>query len=142
MLGEEFLEVSKSLLKTPKEAAYRTAANRAYYAVFHCCAAFFRELGFKISDGPQTHGQLLARINNCGTSELQSIYNHLVDLYKHRRLADYDLNSSLFNAQAFVALVVASAEQIIATIKHCQVSQALRIQIRNGIREYERKINP
>ncbi len=142
MLGEEFLEVSQSLLKTPKEAAYRTAANRAYYAVFHCCAAFFRELGFKISDGPQTHGQLLARINNCGTPELQSLYNDLVDLYKHRRLADYDLNSSFFRGQALVALIVASAGQVIAAIKRCQQSQDLRIQIRNGIREYERKINP
>ncbi|MGH7598047.1 MAG: HEPN domain-containing protein [bacterium] len=142
MLGEEFLEVSKSLLKTPKEAAYRTAVNRAYYAVFHCCAAFFRELGFKISDGPQTHGQLLARINNCGTPELQSIYNDLVDLYKHRLLADYDLNSSFFHGQSLVALIVASADQIIAAVKRCQQSQDLRLQIRNGIREYERKINP
>jgi uncharacterized protein (UPF0332 family) len=142
MLGEEFLEVSKSLLKTPKEATYRTAANRAYYAVFHFCAAFFRELGFKISDGLQTHGQLLARINNCGTPELQSIYNDLVDLYKHRRLADYDLNSPFFRSQALVALIVASADQMIAAVKRCQQSQDLRIRIRNGIREYERKINP
>jgi uncharacterized protein (UPF0332 family) len=142
MRGEEFLEISKSLLKTPKEAAYRTAANRAYYAVFHCCAAFFREVGLKISDGPQTHGQLLARINNCGTPELQSIYNDLVDLYKHRRMADYDLNSPFFRGQALVALIVASADQIIAAVKHCQQSQDIRLQIRNGIREYERKINP
>jgi len=141
MLGEEFLEVSKNLLKTPTEAAYRTAVNRAYYAVFHCGAAFFRELGFKISDGPQTHGQLMARINNCSTPELQSIYNDLVDLYKRRRLADYDLNSPFFHGQAIVALIVASAGQIIATIQRCKESQTLRTQIRNGIRDYERKIN-
>jgi hypothetical protein len=85
MLGEEFLEVSKSLLKTPKEAAYRSAANRAYY---------------------------------------------------------YDLNSSFFRGQAFIALIVASADQMIAAVKRCQQSQDLRLQIRNGIREYERKINP
>jgi len=141
MNGEDFLEVSRLLLKTPTEAAYRTAVNRAYYAVFHCCTAFFSELGLKISDGPQTHGQLLSRINNCGTPELQNVHAPLFDLYKRRRIADYNLNSSQFNAQAFVALDVASAGQIIATIKRCQQSQPLRIQIRDGIREYERRIN-
>jgi len=142
MSGEEFLEVSKNLLKTPNEAAYRTAVNRAYYAVFHCSAAFFSELGLKISDGPQTHGQFLARINNCGTPELQSIHTNLVDLYKRRRLADYDLSSPLFHVQSLVALLVASAAQMIATIKGCQQSQDLCIQIRHNIREYERKIYP
>jgi uncharacterized protein (UPF0332 family) len=141
MLGEEFLEVSENLLKTPTEAAYRTAINRASYAVFHCGAAFFRELGLKISDGPQTHGQFLARINNCCTPELQSIHTSLVDLYKRRRLADYDLNSPFFHVQSLVALLIASAGQMIATIKRCRESQDLCIQIRNGIREYERKIH-
>lgn len=142
MSGEGFLEIARNLLKTPSEVAYRTAVNRAYYAVFHVGVTFLSELGFRASDGPQVHGQLRARVNNCGVPELQNIYARLDDLYKRRRLADYDLNSPLFNAQALVALLVVSAEQIIATIKHCQASQDLHIKIRNVIREYERKIIP
>jgi len=52
------------------------------------------------------------------------------------------LKYARFSAQVSAALNVASAGQIIAAVKHCQLSQDLRIQIRNGIREYERKINP
>jgi hypothetical protein len=47
----------------------------------------------------------------------------------------------MFGAQASIALDIASAGQIIAAVKRCQQSQDLRIQIRNGVREYERKIN-
>jgi uncharacterized protein (UPF0332 family) len=140
MQGEDFLDIANRLLKIPNEAAYRTVANRAYYGVFHSINAFLAELGFKISDGPQVHGQLLARINNCGVPELKNIYNTLYDLYNRRRKADYDLNSPRFRAQASVALNLASAGQIIATIKRCKESQALCAQIRTGIREYERKI--
>jgi uncharacterized protein (UPF0332 family) len=142
MQGEDFLEAAKHLLKTPVEAFYRTAVNRAYYAVFHVINALLVELGFRVSDGPQAHGQLLARVNNCGVPELQSLYSTLYDLYNRRRKADYDLNATRFRAQASAALNVASAGQIITAVKHCQQSQDLRIQIRNGIREYERKINP
>lgn len=141
MQGEDFLEVARHLLKTPIEAFYRTAVNRAYYAMFHVINALLVELGFSVSDGPQAHGQLLARVNNCGVPELQSLYSTLYDLYNRRRKADYDLNAPRFSAQASVALNIALAGQIIAAVKRCQQSQDLRIQIRNGIREYERKIN-
>jgi len=141
MSGEDFLSLAKSLLKTPTEAAYRSAVSRAYYAVFHVGIAFLAELGLKASEGPQAHAQLRARVNNCGVPELKNTYEQLYDLYKRRRFADYDLNITIFQAQANVALMVASAGQIITTIKQCQQSQALRNQIRNNIREYERKIN-
>jgi hypothetical protein len=116
--------------------------NRAYYAVFLSCNSFLAELGFKASKGPQTHGELLARINNCGIPDLQSIYEGLFNLYRRRRQADYDLTSQIFRARASAGLDAASATQMIAIVKRCRESQDLRIQIRNGIREYERQINP
>jgi hypothetical protein len=73
---------------------------------------------------------------------LQNLHGPLNELSYRRRQADYNLDSPLFHAQASVALNVVSAGQIITAVKHCQQSQDLRIQIRNGIREYERKINP
>jgi len=141
MVGAEFLDIAHRLLKIPTEAAYRSVINRAYYAVFLTGNEFLAELGFKASDGPQTHGQFLRRINNCGVPELQEIYEGLQNLYRRRRQADYNLSSPIFKAQPAVALDVASAAQMIATIQSCQKSQNLRIQIRDGIREYERKIN-
>jgi hypothetical protein len=48
----------------------------------------------------------------------------------------------VFRAQASAALDVASAAQMITIIKRCKESQALCAQIRNSIREYERKIQP
>jgi uncharacterized protein (UPF0332 family) len=104
MRGEDFLLPAEQLLKTPSESAYRTAVNRAYYAVFHCGNEFLSELGFHTSIGPQAHGQLQARINNCGVAEFQKLYRIVHKLYNRRRIADYDLKSNEFQTQATTAL--------------------------------------
>jgi uncharacterized protein (UPF0332 family) len=140
MHGEDFLFPAEQLLKMPSEAAYRTAVNRAYYAVYHCGAEFLSGLGLKTSGGPQTHGQLQARVNNCGVAEFQQLYRIIHKLYDSRLLADYDLKSNEFQSQATTALWLVSAKQAIAIIKDCKKSQSLCNQIRQGIREYEAKI--
>lgn len=113
MSGDDFLQIAQQLLKAPSEAAYRTAAGRAYYAAFHRCAGFLSGLGFETSIGPQAHGQLQSRINNSGVSEGQQLYRILHRLYDRRRVADYDLHSQEFQSQATAALLVASAGQAI-----------------------------
>lgn len=140
MKGEDFLFPVEQLLKMPSEAAYRTAVNRAYYAIYHCSAEFLSSLGLQTSRGPQTHGQLQARIKNCGVPEFEQIYRISHRLYDCRLLADYDLKSNEFQFQATAALWVASAKQAIAIIADCKKSPNLCNQIRQGIREYEKKL--
>jgi uncharacterized protein (UPF0332 family) len=140
MQGEDFLFPAEQLLKMPSEAAYRSAVSRAYYAVFHCGAEFLSGLGIQASRGPQTHGQLQARVNNCGVTEFQQLYRIIYRLYDNRLLADYDLKSKEFQSQATTALWLASAKQAIAIIKDCKKAQNLCNQIRQGIRAYENKL--
>jgi uncharacterized protein (UPF0332 family) len=140
MIGEDFLFPAEQLLKIPSEAAYRTAVNRAYYAVYHCGTEFLAGLGLQASRGPQTHGQLQARVNNCGVAEFQQIYRIICKLYDGRLLADYDLKSNELQSQATAALWVASAKQAIAVIADCKKSPNLCHQIRKGVREYEAKL--
>jgi uncharacterized protein (UPF0332 family) len=140
MQGEDFLFPAEQLLKMPSEAAYRTAVHRAYYAVYHSSTEFLSGLGLKTSSGPQTHGQLQARVNNCGVAEFQQLYRIIHKLYDIRLLADYDLKSNEFQSQATTALWLASAKQAIAIITEGKKSKALCAQIRQGIREYEEKL--
>ncbi|MCG3158409.1 MAG: hypothetical protein DKINENOH_05051 [bacterium] len=140
MNAEAFLQIAQQLLKLSSEAAYRTAASRAYYALFHRCVALLSGLGFDPADGPQAHGQLQGRINNAGVSECQQLYRMLHRLDDRRRLADYDLHSQEFHSQATVALLVASAGQGIAVIESCEKSPELRRLIRGGMQAYESRL--
>lgn len=140
MHGEEFLFAAEQLLRIPNEATYRSAVSRSYYAVFHGAAEFLSELGFPASRGPQAHGELQFRVNNCGVAEFQKLSVMIQQLYGRRRVADYELNNDSFKSQPTTALWVASAKQAIAIIAECKKSPALCNQIRQGIREYEKKL--
>jgi uncharacterized protein (UPF0332 family) len=135
-----FLDVSKKFLNIPSEAAYRSAVSRAYYAVFHVAVSFLEKLGFKRTKGPQSHGELPARFNNCGVADGEKIADLLHDLHRQRLLADYDLKSDQFAAQFKVAFWIAKAEQAILILNTLSASQNTCIQIRNGIRAYEEKL--
>jgi len=135
-----FLDVAKKFLNTPSEAAYRSAVSRAYYAVFHAAANFLEKLGFKRTKGPQAHGEIPARFNNCGVVDGEDIATSLNNLHRQRILADYDLKSDQFAAQFKVAFWIAKAEQAILSLNTLSASQNVCIQIRNGIRAYEEKL--
>jgi uncharacterized protein (UPF0332 family) len=140
MRGEDFLFAAEQLLRIPNEATYRSAVSRAYYAIFHCAVEFLSELGFPASRGPQAHGELQFRVNNCGVAEFQQLYGMIHQLYGRRRLADYELKNAEFQSRPTAALWVASAKQAIAIVMDCKKSKALCTQIRQGIREYEEKL--
>jgi uncharacterized protein (UPF0332 family) len=135
-----FLDVAKKFLNTPSEAAYRSAVSRAYYAVFHVATNFLEKLGFKRTKGPQAHGEIPARFNNCGVADGEKIADLLHDLHRQRILADYDLKSDQFAAQFKVAIWIAQAEQAILKLNAIAASQNVCIQIRNGIRAHEDKL--
>ena len=140
MHGKDFVYPAEQLLRMPSDAADRTAVNRAYYAIYHCSSEFLSELGLKTSSGPQTHGQLQARVNNCGVTEFQQLYRIIHKLYDNRLLADYDLKNDDFKSQSTTAFLIASAKQAIAIIDDCKKSPNLCNRICQGIREYEKKL--
>ncbi len=135
-----FLDVAKKFLNIPSEAAYRSAVSRAYYALFHEASTFLLKLGFQTARGPQAHGQLPARFNNCGVDEGIQIARSLNDLHRQRIFADYDLTSGEFAAQFKSAIWIAKAEQTVLKLNTLAASKKLCDQIRKGIRSYEEKL--
>jgi uncharacterized protein (UPF0332 family) len=97
-------------LNIPSEAAYRSAVSRAYYATFHAATSFLEKLGLKTIKGPQAHGEIPARFNNCGVDDGKKIAGWLHELHHQRILADYDLKSDNFGAQFKSAIWIARAE--------------------------------
>lgn len=135
-----FLELAKKLLTMSSEAAYRSAVSRAYYAVFHAAAVFLDKMGFATARSSQAHGQLPIRFNNCGTKDGVQMARWLKDLHRNRLSADYDLNSSDFNAQFKSAMLIAQAEQALLRLHALAASPNLCDQIRKGVRVYEEKL--
>jgi hypothetical protein len=109
--------------------------------LFHSASGFPGKLGFQTARGPQAHGQLPARFNNCGVEEGVQISRWLNELHRKRLAADYDLTSKEFITQFNVAVWIAQAEQAIVKLNTLTASQQLCHQIRKGIREYDEKLN-
>jgi uncharacterized protein (UPF0332 family) len=141
MDGKDFLISAKKFVRSQFEADLRSAISRAYYALFHSAAQFLAELGFHIEQGPGVHGAVRNRLYNCGVEQLVDFAQTMDELRTQRNKADYDMNSKEFQNQAISALKVAAAELASEIVSQCNV-EPLRSQIRNNIREYERKINP
>jgi len=135
-----FLDVAKKFLNIPSEAAYRSAVSRAYYALFHAASRFLGKLGFQTAKGPQAHGEIPARFNNCGVEDGEQIASWLNELHRQRFLADYDLTSDKFTVQFKSAIWIAQSEQAMLKLNDIAASQNLCNKIRTGIRAYEEKL--
>jgi uncharacterized protein (UPF0332 family) len=140
MNGRAFLKAAEYLLKRKEEEVLRSAVSRSYYALFHESRDFLKELQIPCSRGPQAHGEVRSRLNNCGDQQMQEVSRLLAQLHKERLLADYDLDDkTLLDANTCVLLVKSAAigiDYLDATrqsLTRCDL-------IRNSIREYERKI--
>jgi uncharacterized protein (UPF0332 family) len=140
MEARQFLEISKKFLSIPAEAAYRSAVSRAYYALFHEASGFLAQLGIQTARGPQAHGQLPARFNNCGVEEGSQIARQLNELHRQRLFADYDLNYREFAIQFKTGVWIVKAEKAVMQLKALAASPNLCDQIRKGIRAYEEKL--
>jgi uncharacterized protein (UPF0332 family) len=141
MNGREFLGVAEHLLKSHEEAMVRSAISRAYYALFHEGCGFLGKLHFPRSKGPQAHGEVRNRLNNCGDQSMQEVSRLLAQLHKQRLTADYDLEDKTLLDINTCRLLVKSAAIGIAYLDAARQSPTQSALIRSGIREYERKIS-
>jgi hypothetical protein len=63
---DDFLALAVALAQGSKEAEWRTAISRAYYAAFLASRELFADLGFRVPRASQAHGYLWMRLSNCG----------------------------------------------------------------------------
>lgn len=140
MEPRDFLEVAKKLSQGGTAAEYRTAVSRAYYATFHVGAAFLKDIGCLISEGPQAHGEVRNDLSNCGDAELAGVGSQLADLHTKRIIADYRLSDVKYDNQKTSQAVTVQAERMIHALDRCG-SGARRDDIAQALKAYLRKIN-
>jgi len=102
----EYLDLAKWLQKNPenagtKEASYRAAISRAYYAAFQCALEFAEDEGFTPKKSGDDHADVRAYFRNTekGDTIRTNISNLLKRMCDNRRVADYRAN--MYNSSAY-----------------------------------------
>src|SRR5687767_792931 len=91
----DFLDVAFDLAGEFREADWRSAVSRAYYAAFHVASDFMRQCGFNVPQGEQAHGHAWLRLANSQDASLAQAGQDLHHLRGRRNRADYDLGTAV-----------------------------------------------
>ncbi|MBI4339114.1 MAG: hypothetical protein HY680_04080 [Chloroflexi bacterium] len=108
---DDFWQLVQALVATPtpSEAASRTAASRAYYALY---LTVRERLGLPTAGEAADHGRVLAELRNRGRWRLAQAMGSLRRL---RNQADYDLDTSI--TRSIVADAISHTESYYQSAK-------------------------
>jgi hypothetical protein len=126
MKPSEYLALAERLLAGEKcPAGFRTTVSRAYYGAFHTALAFVREMGVTIPSGPSInkHECVPHLLGNSGDADLQKAGARLENLRGERNRADYNLDDSGAEKEAFADFQVTAAKDIIASLSGCKLGK-------------------
>ena len=134
----DFLDVADDLITGDKEAEWRSAVSRAYFASFHTAQRLLKKCGFVVPKGEQAHAYLWLRLANSAHPDVENAGNDLNHLRRNRNWADYVLDQPLAfaTAQGFVQL----ADSIIQLLESVPTAPSVQAQITDAIKIYERDI--
>ena len=138
MNPRDFLSVAEDLLDAMREADWRTAASRAYYAAFLVAVELFVEAGFDIPPEATGHTHVYVRLNNCGREEVIEAAGELRDLRTSRNRADYRMQPPLDLDEAVEQ--VDAARRVIRVLDELAATPAILAQVVAAIRVYERDV--
>lgn len=138
MNPRDFLLVAVDLLEGTRQADWRTAVSRAYYAAFLVAVELFREAGFVLPPDQKAHQYVYERLNNCGRTEVIDAAERLRDLRIWRNRADYSLQQPLEEEDAFDQ--VASAQRAVRLLDDLAASETVLAQVIQAMRVYERDV--
>lgn len=114
---EEYLQVAKFVIKNykgfSKEAGYRAAGSRAYYALYHMALKKAKEKSFFRPDDGKGHHRVLADSFKKEDPELSDTIN---DLRLFRNMCDYD-NPCRFHFNR-APLMIERAQQAIKKLQN------------------------
>ena len=89
---KEILSVAEDLGSGSTEVAWRSAASRAYYALFHRCVPIGASLGVN-PDDPNVHGRLIAALtDSLVLNRVRSLGFMLRQCRSSRVMADYKIH--------------------------------------------------
>ncbi len=127
MDGRAFLRVADELSQRATEADWRTAAGRAYYAVFHESWSASLRWGFMLPPRENAHHFVRLRFRYAANADLQALARALEALGYLRNLADYHLsNRGRFATNADVRQAVRNAETAITQLDAVESDPARR----------------
>ncbi|WP_425615543.1 HEPN domain-containing protein [Anatilimnocola sp. NA78] len=131
MKADEFLAVAKNLQMGTREAEWRSAVSRAYYAAFHSALTMITSCGVRFGKSSAAHDKLAMCLQNSGNHEVATAGAKLSSLRAKRNNADYDLQSLAFGSSRVAETQIAIAEEIIAAVHGRQADQPLVAAIRS-----------
>jgi uncharacterized protein (UPF0332 family) len=138
MNPREFLDVADDLATGMREADWRSATSRAYYAAFHVARLLLKHCGFAVPRADQAHAYVWLRLSNCGHPVLSKAGTDLRDLRTSRNRADYDLDLTFLQPIAIGDVRI--ADDIIKLLDQVPTLPHVQQQITDAIRLYERDV--
>ncbi len=138
MNARDFLEVAGEWAAGAREAEWRSAVSRAYYAAFHIARGLLQDCGFVVPEGDQAHAYLWLRLANAGHPDVRRAGNDLSFLRRNRNWADYDLGEPLDQANAIN--YVQSALEIVQLLEAVAATPTVRTATTDAIKVYERDV--
>jgi hypothetical protein len=134
----EFLDVAADWAVAVREAEWRSAVSRAYYAAFHVACRLFRRAGFIVPGAERAHGYLWLRLSNSGHTDVIEAGRKLSYLRRDRNDADYELGRPF--PQQLAIDDVAAAMSIIQLLETVETTPHVLTQITAAMRVYERDV--
>jgi hypothetical protein len=138
MNARDILDVASELCTGLKEAEWRAAASRAYFAAFHAARRVLRDAGFEVPHADQAHAYLWLRLANCSHPDIENAGESLRDLRKMPNWADYDLDQPFAHADAVNQ--AQDADDILQLLEALPTTPTVLAQISAAIQVYERDI--
>jgi uncharacterized protein (UPF0332 family) len=138
MKPRDFLDIADDLAAGIKEAGWRSAVSRAYYAVFHGARALLQDSGFTVPAADQAHSYLWKRLSNSGHPDAIQVGRDMIHLRNKRNWADYDLEIEMdqTTAMSFVQM----ADTMIELLEEVGSEPAIRTAITETMKVYERDV--
>jgi uncharacterized protein (UPF0332 family) len=138
MTPRDFLDVADEWASGNREAEWRSATSRAYYAAFHAARQLLLQAGFAVPTAEQAHAYLWRRLANSGHPDVDQAGNDLGLLRGLRNRADYDLDKPY--AQPIALDQVRLATEIIQVLEALPTTPAIFARVVDAIKVYERDV--
>jgi uncharacterized protein (UPF0332 family) len=133
-----FLEVADELSTGSREADWRSAISRAYYAAFHKGRTLLRQAGFRVPRAERAHAYVWLRLSNSGHLDVNKVGDDLNGLRSLRNCADYYFDRPIAEATAIEQVGVAT--KIIQLLHQLANEPIILTRVIDGIKTYERDV--
>ena len=133
-----FLDVADDLSTGSREADWRSAISRAYYAAFHKARRFLRHNGFTVPRAEQAHAYLWLRLSNARHPDVDNAGLELGQLRTARNKADYDVDIPVDHAECIDHVQVAAG--IIQLLDDLTKEAAILARVLDAIKIYEHDV--